>query len=113
MTHRGARALHRRADAARDGDMVVLDQHRVIQPEPVVAAPAYPQGVFLCGAQARHGFPGAADARFRARDRADDRGGRRGDAAEMAEEVQRHALGGQNAPSRPGDLGDDIPRHDA
>ena len=55
-----------RADAAGDRDVVVLDQHRVVEAEAVVEAAAAAHGVFLERAQARRGLAGAADAGLRA-----------------------------------------------
>ncbi len=46
-----ARPLDRRPHAAGDGDVVVLDQHGVIEAEAVVGAAADPHGVLLQRAQ--------------------------------------------------------------
>ncbi len=91
------RALDRGAHAAGDGDVVVLDQHGVIQAEPVVRSAADPHRVFLREPQPRHGLAGAAHLRPGAGDGVGDaaRAGR--DAAEVAEEVQRRPLRRQDA----------------
>jgi len=63
VTHRGTRRTDR-APTRRGGDMVVLDQDRIVEPEAVIDAAADPHGVFLHGAQAGHGLARAADARL-------------------------------------------------
>ena len=90
------RPRHRIGDAAREGDVVVLDQHRVVQAEAMIAAAAHAHGVFLQGAQARHGLARAGHARAIRRHGPRDRCGGGGDAAQVAQEVQRHALGRQH-----------------
>ncbi len=102
MADTGARALQRGADAAGDRDMVVLDQHRIVEAEAVIGAAAGADRIFLDRAQARRRLARADDPRLVARDRGDDGGRRAGDAAEAAEEVQRRALGGEDAARRPG-----------
>ena len=78
----GPRALDRRADAAGDRDVVVLDQHAVVEAEAVVAAAAGAHGVLLA---ARAGRASSCACRRCARrgagDRLDEPGGGRGDAA--------------------------------
>ena len=59
----GARPPDRLGDAAGDGDVVVLDQDRVVEAEAVVGAAAAAHGVFLEGAQAGRGLPRVADLR--------------------------------------------------
>ncbi len=102
MADAAARGEDRRPDAAGHGDVVVLDQHAIVEAEAVVHAAAHADGVFLHGAQSRHGLARAADARLVAAHRLDQRGRAAGDAAEMAEEVQRDPLGGQHAARRTG-----------
>ena len=94
----GARARSIAApDAARRGDMVVLDQNGVVEAEAVIDAAAGAHGVFLHRAQAGHRLAHADDARLVALHRLDQRRRGRGDAAEMAEEIERDALGREHA----------------
>ena len=61
MAGMGAGALQHRCDAAGDGDVVVLDQDRIIQAEAMIEAAAAAHGVFLERAKAGRGLAGAAD----------------------------------------------------
>ena len=90
------------AHAAGQRDVVVLDQHRVVEPEAVIGAAAEPHRVLFEGAQSRRGLAGADDPRLVAGDRVDQRARRGGDAGHAAEQVERGALGGQHrrAPGR-------------
>ena len=101
VARRGARPLDRRADAAGEGDVVVLDQDRVVEAEAVVGAAADAHRVLLEGAQARRRLAGAGDARAVRRDRPRQVAGRGGDAAQAAEQVERHALAGEERAGRP------------
>ncbi|KAG1450938.1 hypothetical protein G6F57_016284 [Rhizopus arrhizus] len=96
MADAGACALHRRGDIARQRDVVVLDQDRVIQAEAVVAAAPHAHRILLHGAQARHGLARAGDAGAVSRNGAGNGGGGRGHAAQVAQEIQRHAFRGQH-----------------
>ena len=98
-----ARAQRRR-DAAGDGDVIVLDQHRVIEAEAVIAAAAGAHRIFLQRAQARRRLARADDLRLVPATACDEARGRGGDAAEMAEKIQRDALGRQDAARRAGDV---------
>src|SRR5262249_40438103 len=86
-------ALEHGAYAAGDRDVVVLDQDRVVEPEAVVEAAAAAHRVFLQCAQAGRGLARAADPRLGVGDEAHELGRRAGDAGEMADEVERGALG--------------------
>ena len=66
------RAIHRGADRARRGDVVVLDQHAAIQAEAMIAAAADADRILLDGAQARMSFARIDDARAGAGDRVDE-----------------------------------------
>ena len=101
---------NRRADAAGHRDVVVLDEHRVVEAEAVVAAATDPHRVFFDRPQPRRRFPRVDDGRHGVRDRGDDGGGDRGDAGEMAEEVERGALGAQQRARRPLDATNHIAR---
>ena len=60
----GAHALDGGLDAAGGDEMVVLDQHRVVEAEAVIEAAAAAHGVFLQHAQARRRLARADDARL-------------------------------------------------
>src|SRR5262249_11742881 len=96
MAGGGLRALEHRADAAGDGDVVVLDQHGVVEAEAVVETAAAAYGVLLEGAQARRRLARAANARARAGDAADEFMRRRRHSGKMADEIKRDAFGGED-----------------
>ena len=99
-TARRARAIAV-AHAAGKGDVVVLDQHAVIEAEAMVDAAAGAYGVLLERAQARAWS--CACRLIRAgwgRAARDQLGGRGGDPRQMAQEVERHALGREDRPRR-------------
>ena len=58
----GAGAGQGVADIAGDGDMVILDEHGVVQAETVVTAAAGAYSIFLHRPQARRGLARAGDA---------------------------------------------------
>ena len=114
MADVGAHAPDRLRDAAGDGDVIVLDEHRVVEAEAMIGAAAGAHRVFLERAQERRRLARADDARLGVRDRPPTSArGRAGDAAEPAEEVERRALGGQHAARRPFDRRDRRARRDA
>ena len=92
MAGGSAGALQHRADAAGNRDVVVLDQDRVVEPEAVVEAAAAAHRVFLERAQPGRGLPGAADAGLAGPDLAHIGSGGGGDAGQMLDEIERHAL---------------------
>ena len=97
------------------GEVVVLEQHPVGQVAPVVGAAAGAHRRLLERAQARAwscGCPRSEPAAGR-RGRVDEPPGERGDAREVAEEVQRRALGGEDRRQRPVDPADRLPGGDA
>ena len=82
-------------DAARDCDVVVLDQNRVVETEAVIEAAAATHRIFLQRAQPRRGLAGAANPRACVSDQLYE-GRRLGrDAGQVAEEIERGALGGE------------------
>ena len=93
MPGMGARPLKRRADPAGQRDVVVLDQHRVVEAEAVVGAAAQPHRLLFEDAQAGGGLAGADDLRLVPGDRIDQRPGRGRDARQAADQVERGALG--------------------
>ncbi len=68
MSGDGLRALEHGRDAARDRDVVVLDQDRVVEAEAMIEAAAAAHRVFLQRAQAGRRLARAADARLGVRD---------------------------------------------
>ena len=96
MTHTGTRTRHGDFDASGQRDVVVLDEHRVIQTKAMVTAAAHPHCIFLQRTQTGHGLARAGHARTEGRDRLRNRMRRRRHAAQMAQIVQRHALGTQD-----------------
>ena len=102
----GARSPHRvdrRGDAAGRGDVVVLDQRRVAERHPVVDAAAAAHGVLLERPQARGGLAGVADRGAGAGDGVDPVPGQRRDAGQVADQVERGPLGGEQRAGRAGD----------
>ena len=97
MPDMAAHAPDRLGDAAGDGDMIVLDERRIVEAEAMVGAAARPHRVFLERTQERRRLARADDARLGMRDRRDEPRGGGGDAAEPADEIERHALGRQHA----------------
>ena len=61
VTGMGLGTRDRGADIAGERDVVVLDQHGIVEAETVIAAAAGPHGVFLQGPQAGRGLAGADD----------------------------------------------------
>ena len=91
----GQHRLVGRHHPARREDVVVLDQRHVRERGPVVDAAAAAHGVLLQRAEARGRLAGVPDPGVRAGERVDPAGGGGRDAREVAEEVQRGALGGE------------------
>ena len=84
-----AGAFERGADAAGERDVVVLDQHRVIEAEAMVGAAAEPHRLLFEHAQAGRGLAGADDLGLVVADRIGQRAGRGRDARQAAEKVER------------------------
>ncbi len=89
--------------------MVVLDQGGVRQRHPVVDAAAGAHRCLLQRTQAGGGLAGVADARPGAVDGVDPGPGERRDAGQVAQQVERRALRGQQQPHRAGDLEHRLP----
>ena len=98
-------------DAAGDADVIVLDQHAVVQTEAMIRAAAAPDGVLRQRPQRRHRL-----ARVENRDAAargvDESPRQRGDPRQVLEEIERRSLGGQDARAEPVDLGEARARRD-
>lgn len=93
----------RRLDAANAGDVVILDQHPVIEPHAVVHRPAEAAGVFGQLAIAGNGFAGVEQAAFGMFDLAHIGAGQGGDARQMLQDIERGAFRRQQFPRIAGD----------
>ena len=102
-----AESLQRFGDAAGGGDMVVLDQHRIVEAEAVVDAAAGPDRVFLEGRAIRASSCACRQcARPCPRPPSTIGSGQRGDAAQAVEEVERGPLAGEQRARLARDRGD-------
>ena len=90
-----ARAVDGLGEAAGQGDVVLLDQDRVVEAHAVVAPAARRDRGLLQLAQPRRRLAGVEDAGAGPGDRLDEARGEGGDAREVAEEVERGPLGGE------------------
>ena len=86
-------APHRLGDTAAHRDMVVLDQHPVAEPHPVVVRAAHPRRIFVERAKARNGLARVEQRRAGAGDRVDIAAGQGRDARKVLERVERRAFG--------------------
>src|SRR5438067_10956839 len=91
-------ALQHRRYSASDGDVIVLDQDRVIEAETMIVAAAAAHGVLLQRAQSGRSLAGADDSRLGMRDARNEGGGGGGDARQMAEKIQCNAFGAEYRP---------------
>ena len=107
-----ARALDRRRHAARERDVVVLDQHAVVEPEAVVARAAGRDRVLLKHAQARRSLARVNDLRVRALDGLDEAARERRDAGEALHQVQGEAFAREQHVGEAGRARDDLARLD-
>ena len=106
MANTGARATHSGSQIARQRNMIVLDEHGVIQTKAVVAATAHTHRIFLQRAQAGHGLARAGHARA---ERLDGLGNRMcgcGYTAEVTEVVESRALGREHRAAFAADASD-------
>ena len=99
--HRG----HRGPNRSGQREVVVFDQHCVVQAEAMVRPSAAAHGVFLEHAQTGRRFTRVGHARVRSGDQGDEFARRGGDARKAAEKVQRRAFGGEDGACVPADLG--------
>ena len=109
----GQRACARRT-ASRDadaGEVVVLDQHELGERATMVHAAAGAHRRLLDRTQTGQRLAGVPDPRHGTRG-VDEPAGERGDAREVAEEVERAALAGEHRPQRTGHLADLGPGRD-
>ena len=96
MAHEGLGCAKRLADAAADRDMVVLDEHGVIEAEAVVHGAAAAHRVFFKSAQAGRRLARAADIGVGVGDQRHIFRGHGRDARHARQIVQRGALGGED-----------------
>ena len=94
-----ARALDGRLHAAGEPDVVVLDQHRVEQPDAMIGRAAGAHGVFLEHAQRRRRLARVED-RDAAAGRVDELPRARRDARQPLQKIERRALGDEQRPRR-------------
>jgi len=97
-----------RPDAVGQSQVGVLDEHRVIEPHPVVHRAALPGRVLLEGAQPGGRLAGVEDLGLGALDGLDEPRGEAGDAAQMLEEVERHPLAAEHGAGRAEEPGHDL-----
>ena len=95
MPGAGAHALDRGVDPAGGDQMVVLDQHRIVEAEAMIEPAAATHGIFLQAAQPRQCLARADDARRRSGHGIDKRACRGGNTRQMAGEIERDPLGRQ------------------
>src|SRR5262249_32333741 len=93
VASRALGALEHRPNAAGDGDMIVLDQDRVIETETMIVTAAAAHRVFLQRAQTGRGLARAHDARLGMGNAGDKSRRRGGNTGEMAEKIECYALG--------------------
>src|SRR5205085_7543529 len=91
----------RPGDPAGEADVIVFDQNRVVQPEPMVRPAAGAHRVLLQFAERWRRFAGVED-RDAAAGGVDETPRQRRNAAEPLEKVERGALAGEERPRRPG-----------
>ena len=89
-------ALQRRHHAARERNVVVLDQHAVAEIEPMVGAAAAAHRPLVEHAQSGRGLARIQNGCLGAGDRVHVLACQRGDAAHALHDVQDHALAGEN-----------------
>src|SRR5581483_1996990 len=97
----------RLADAARDTDVVLLDEDAVVETGAVVRAAAAADGVLLERAEPRRRLPRVEDLRAGAVGQLDEAACERRDPAEPAEQVERDTLAAEDRAGGAGDLGKD------
>ena len=90
------RAIQRRNNAARQCDVIVLDQNPVAQVETMIVSAAASDCVLVEHAQAGSSLAGVKNGRLRSLDGIDVLARERGDAAHALHDVQDDALAGEN-----------------
>jgi len=95
-------------NAAHRFDMIVLDQHAIIQAKAVVPAATHANGIFFEQPQAGQGLSRVQHFGLQTLDLLDVRCRQRGDPRQMLQQVQRHPLAckqGPRVPEQAGQLG--------
>ena len=100
---------HGLCDPARRRDVVVLDQHPVIEGKAVVAAASGADGILVEDPETGRGLPGVQDFCAHSRDLIDIAPGEGGNPAHPLQEVQGDPLRGQYGGEAAGDLRKEIP----
>lgn len=77
------------------GEVVVFDQHAVVEPHPVIRTAAAADSVFLQGPPAGQRFASVENLRTRPRGRVDELSRQRGDPAQMRQKVEHRPFAGQ------------------
>jgi len=90
------RTLQRILDPPRERDVVVLDEHAVREIETMILPTATSDRILIKHAQARCSFAGVENSGFGSGDSLHELASQRGDPAEALQEIQDHALTGQN-----------------
>ena len=97
MPHRRVHPPNGLGDTAGHDEVIVLDEHGVVQSEAVIGATTAAHGVFLQHPQTGGGFAGANDARGIALHGLHQALGGAGDAGKASQKVERNAFGTQQA----------------
>ena len=95
-----ASPLDRRPHAARESQVIVLDEHTVVEPHTVIAAAAHPHRVFLERAQAGCGFPSVEELALQPRQLLLEQTSQRSDAAQVLDKIQCHTFSGKQCGCR-------------
>jgi hypothetical protein len=103
-------ALHRGSDSARGGDMVILDQHHVVEPKAVIDASSKSDRELVEDAQSGRGLSRIGDAGAGPLDGIDILPGQGRDAAHALQNIERRPLGLQDPREGAFDCGDKRPR---
>ena len=106
------RAFHGRTDPASALDVIIFDQEHVIERQTVVLPPAHAHGILFQEAIAGRCLARVQDRRRRRGYRIDEAARQRGNARQPLQEVQRRALGCQQAPRRAARLSDNFAHDD-
>jgi len=106
---------HRSGNGVRFGvtkrrEMVVLDEHQIVETEPMIAPAATSYRVFLEAPPAGRGLARIEDLNVQTFDAVHVLRGERCDARKPLDKIQRHAFGTEDRPRRPRDSQDTAPR---
>ena len=93
-------AFDRGTDAAANGDVVVLDQHTIVQTQTVITRPAHLRRMLFQRTQAGQGFTRIDQYSACALDALDILRGQGGDTGEMLQKIEHGALGSEQTTRR-------------